>query len=137
MTNLIQKCNEWCITAYCNFNLKNFVNKHGNLCLFILGAIVLTAGITNMSAATWHDRLDLAICGVFKWLEGGFGALVMIVAGLLAIVTAAMGAYKAAMACLIIAVGTFILRAVVTLFFADVMNDADGQCTPATISIDE
>ncbi|MCC6954128.1 MAG: hypothetical protein IT290_08425 [Deltaproteobacteria bacterium] len=50
-------------------------------------------------------------------IEGPFGALVMIVAGLVAIVSAAMGAYRAAMSCLIVAIGAFTLRTFVEIFF--------------------
>ena len=52
-------------------------------------------------------------------MEGAFGALVMVVAGLGAIVAAAMGAYRAAVGMLVVAVGAFILRALVSLFFGD------------------
>jgi hypothetical protein len=129
MKNAKAKCRDMCVDAYCS--TKNFINKHGNLCLFIMGTFLLVVGLTSLSMANltgWDARINVAICKIFAFLEGGFGALVMIVAGLLAIVTAAMGAYKAAMACLIVAVGTFILRAAVTLFFSGTMAAQSQAC---------
>jgi hypothetical protein len=41
----------------------------------------------------------------------------MVVAGLGAIISAAFGAYRAAVGMLVVAVGAFILRALVSLFF--------------------
>lgn len=55
-----------------------------------------------------------------QFVEGSFGALVTVVAGLVAIVSAAMGAYRAAMSCLIVAVGAFTLRTVVEIFFGPI-----------------
>ena len=54
---------------------------------------------------------------ILRFIEGAFGALVMVGAGLGAIVAAAFGAYKAAISLLFVAVGAFILRAIVSLFF--------------------
>ncbi len=54
---------------------------------------------------------------LLRFIEGSFGALVMISAGIGAIVAGAFGAYKAAISLLFVAVGAFILRALVSLFF--------------------
>ena len=127
-------------SRYKNFNTKiycstkNFLREHGNFCLFIMGALLLVVGLGTLQVASagggsgsaWNAGIIQAIKGVFNWLDGGFGALIMVGAGLLAIVTAAMGAYKAAMACLVVAAGTFILRAFARLFFAGVMDDVMG-----------
>ena len=43
----------------------------------------------------------------------------MLVAGLIAIIAAAMGAYRAAVGMLVVAVGAFILRSLVSLFFGE------------------
>ena len=50
----------------------------------------------------------------------------MVVAGLGAIVAAAMGAYRAAVGMLVVAVGAFILRALVSLFFGTDYADFDA-----------
>ena len=58
-----------------------------------------------------------AVGNLLRLLEGAFGALIMVVAGVLAIIAAAMGSYRAAMGMLVVALGAFILRALVSLFF--------------------
>ena len=67
-----------------------------------------------------QSRMETAIAAILSLVEGAFGALVMIVSGLVAIIAAAMGAYRASMSALVVGVGAFILRAVVRLFFPDV-----------------
>jgi hypothetical protein len=64
-----------------------------------------------------EDLIRNAVGNLFMLIEGAFGALIMVVAGLGAIVASAMGAYRAAVGMLVVAVGAFILRALVSLFF--------------------
>lgn len=72
----------------------------------------------SFSQANYDDQLVRAGVGnMFRLIEGAFGALVMVVAGLGAIIAAAMGAYRAALGMLVVALGAFILRALVSLFF--------------------
>lgn len=61
--------------------------------------------------------VNCAVGSLFRLIEGSFGALVMVVAGLGAIIAASMGAYRASVGMLVVAVGSFILRALVSLFF--------------------
>ncbi|MCB0325524.1 MAG: hypothetical protein KDD69_18205, partial [Bdellovibrionales bacterium] len=49
-----------------------------------------------------------------RMLQGAFGSLVMVVAGLGALVSAAMGSYKAAIVMLLVAVGAFGIRAMLS-----------------------
>ena len=66
----------------------------------------------------YDDTLQRNSVGnLFRFIEGAFGALIMTAAGIGAIVAASMGAYKAAVGILVVAVGAFILRALVSLFF--------------------
>ena len=58
-----------------------------------------------------------AVGNLFRLIEGAFGALIMVVAGLMAIIAAAMGSYRTALSMLIVALGAFILRSLVSLFF--------------------
>jgi hydrogenase-4 membrane subunit HyfE len=53
------------------------------------------------------------------YIEGPFGALVAVCSGLGAILSSAFGQYKAALSFLIVAVGSFILRAFLITFFPD------------------
>ena len=94
------------------------------------GLALISAGVVDASfaqAQTGTDRIaDTGATILQGLIEGSFGALIMIVAGLTAIVAAAMGAYRTAMAALIVAVGAFILRTFVNLFFGDIIDN--GTC---------
>lgn len=67
-----------------------------------------------------------AVGNLFKFMEGSFGALVMTVAGIGAIIAASMGAYKAAVGIMVVAIGAFILRALVSLFFGTDYEEFGG-----------
>ena len=54
---------------------------------------------------------------LFALIEGNAGALVMVIAGIAALVSAAFGAFRAAISLLVVAVGAFILRSLVVIFF--------------------
>src|SRR5262245_50079482 len=98
--------------------------------LFVCGAAVLASGFAAMSyaqggaplgsytGAQFDDTLIRnAVGNLFMLVEGAFGALIMVVSGIGAIVAAAMGAYRAAVGMIVVAVGSFILRSLVSLFF--------------------
>lgn len=95
--------------------------------MLILGTALLAEGLCAEAKAygdglqvTYNDiRISDAVNAVLTYLEGSFGALVMVAAGLGAILSAAFGQYRAALGCLIIAVGSFILRSVLSTFFND------------------
>lgn len=70
---------------------------------------------------TYNDvRFAEATNRIFGYLEGAFGSLVMVAAGLGTIISSAFGQYRAAMGLLVVAVGAFILRSLVSTFFNDV-----------------
>lgn len=111
-----------------------FVQKHSDTAMFAAGAALLVGGMTELSHAgnnpanlgnlqTWSEAqfnqglIKGAVGNLFWLVEGAFGALIMVVAGLGAIIAAAMGAYRAAVGMLVVALGAFILRALVSLFF--------------------
>lgn len=95
------------------------------VCLLILGVVLLTTGLglEAMAATDVGDtgiettRIENAATKLIKAIEGPFGALIMIVAGIFAIVMAAMGQYKIAMSLLVISLGAFILKSIVKTFF--------------------
>lgn len=95
--------------------------------LFAGGVLLLSLGVL---ASAWcqPDSLQIhyndvrfaeASNAILSYLEGSFGALIMVVAGLIAIISAAFGQYRAAVSCLVIAVGAFILRSFISTFFND------------------
>lgn len=96
--------------------------------LYVFGVTFLVCGMTQLSFATPGGSFDFAyddsafaqIIGLLlAYIEGAFGALLMIVAGIGAIFAAALGSYKAALSLLIVAIGAFILRSLVVGFFGD------------------
>ncbi len=108
------------------------LEAHATAVMLFVGVGLLTVGLVQISYAqgtvgggveTWSEAnfddalIRGAVGNMFKLIEGAFGALIMVVAGLGAIVAASMGAYRAAVGMLVVAVGAFILRALVSLFF--------------------
>lgn len=94
--------------------------------LFAVGAVLLTAGYLNGAAAQaghhieYNDmRLGESINAILTYIEGTFGAMVMVAAGIGAILSSAFGQYRAALGLLVVAVGAFILRSLVGTFFND------------------
>ncbi len=101
--------------------------KHGQVALLLLGLGLLVGGLSLDAVAQFgggddfaeynSDRLDSAIDVIFAYIEGSFGALVMIAAGIGAILSSAFGQYRAALGLLVVAVGAYILRSITSAFF--------------------
>jgi len=101
--------------------------KQARVVLFLTGVAILGIGLSGHAIAQGQDigvfnddRLQQAIGVVMGFLEGSFGALIMTASGVGAIMSAAFGNYKAAMSLLVVAVGSFILRSLVSTFFDNV-----------------
>lgn len=116
----------------------------GRFMLFAVGVLILSSGLAREAYAqsgsggfsgsgggviggsdevlstTYNDyRITEAVNAILTYIEGAFGALVMVAAGLGAIISAAFGQYRAALGLLVVAVGAFILRSLVGTFFND------------------
>ena len=91
--------------------------------LFALGIALISAGLaTNAEAlvTNYNDaRIANSVNFILTYIEGTFGALVMVAAGIGAILSSAFGQYRAALGLLVVAVGSFILRSVLATFFND------------------
>ena len=95
------------------------------IALFAVGVTLLSVGlIANATAqgtidgAEFNDeRISNSVNMLLTYMEGSFGALIMVAAGLGAILSSAFGQYRAALGCLVVAVGAFILRSVLGTFF--------------------
>ncbi len=107
--------------------------SNGNVMLLVLGTVLLVGGLADFSFAQAGDigdaddsfdqsRIVAAVEFLLSMIEGALGALIMVVAGIAAIVAAAMGAYRAAVGMLAVAIGAFILRALVSLFFGETIE---------------
>lgn len=102
-----------------------FSSARQNQILFASGLVLLIVAMTDSSFAirttNYNDqRLTEAINAVLSYLEGSFGALVMVCAGVGAILSAAFGQYRASLGLLVVAIGSFILRSLMSTFFNDV-----------------
>lgn len=103
-------------------------NTQSQIALFAFGVTVLAIGLANGAIAqddTIEDNYTVyndtqiagALTAVLTYIEGSFGALVMVASGLGAILSSAFGQYRAALGCLVVAVGSFILRSIMSTFF--------------------
>ena len=103
------------------------------LALFGVGVLLLVAGLDETASAQFtrggsgghrinynDERLAQSVNAVLTYIEGTFGAMVMVAAGIGAILSSAFGQYRAALGLLVVAVGAFILRSLVGTFFNDV-----------------
>jgi len=116
--------------------LSGFVHSkalvNANALSLTAGLVLVSAGLVDVAMAQdapdW-DQTQIATAAEFllSMIEGALGALIMIVAGIGAIVAAAMGAYRAAVGMLVVAVGAFILRTLVQLFFGENFQGIDNQ----------
>lgn len=78
------------------------------------------ASTTTRYDIQYNDqRIDTVINAIFTYLEGSFGALIMVASGIGAIVSSAFGQYRASLGLLVVAVGAFVLRSLVGTFFED------------------
>ena len=99
-----------------------------SLMLFGVGVVLLSVGLDGMAIAQhtteYNDvRFADSLNAILIYIEGTFGAMVMVSAGIGAILSSAFGQYRAALGLLVVAVGAFILRSLVGTFF----NDANIQ----------
>ena len=118
--------------------LRSCCEHHGELLLVVVGIGLLVCGMAEISLADTDQRtfsqadfddslIKNSVGNLFMLIEGAFGALVMVVSGLGAILAASMGAYRAAVGMLVVAVGSFILRALVSLFFGTEYDEFRAQ----------
>ena len=86
-------------------------------------AISLSLDATAQNGNTFTKYNDAkvanAVNAIMTYLEGSFGALIMAASGIGAIMSAAFGQYKAALSLMVVAVGAFILRSIMSTFFND------------------
>ena len=126
MKTLMKKASRSFNTIGAYVHSKATVN--GNAMLLVLGSFLLVGGLAEVALAQSgdlvgvdfnfnQDRIVAAVEFLLRLIEGALGALIMVVAGIAAIIAAALGAYRAAVGMLVVAIGAFILRALVSVFF--------------------
>lgn len=124
----------FCCSSY--LRTHSIIRTFQSMILFVVGCALFLVGTTtlafafdigvdfggggNSSNGGYNDAMiKNAVCQLYRLIEGAFGALVMTVAGIAAIVSSAFGAYRAAVGMLVVGLGAFILRSLVSLFFGE------------------
>lgn len=96
-------------------NLVFAPTKIQRVLLFLTGVILLaSAGVDNAYAGS--GTFGGACTKMLLLVEGAFGALVAAVAGVAAILAAALGGFKMAWSLVVVSIGAFILRSWIRLF---------------------
>lgn len=115
------------------FNLKNSLpfigiqkdNLRLQFILTLIGITLLALGLNHEASAYTpvarynDDRIAESVDIILTYINGTFGALVMVSAGIAAILSSAFGQYRAALGLLVVAVGSFILRSLISTWFND------------------
>jgi hypothetical protein len=100
-------------------------SAHIQVGLLLLGVVLLSTGLTssanayNAIARYNDDRIAESVDVILTYVHGSFGALVMVSAGIAAILSAAFGGYRAALGLLVVAIGSFIMRSLISTWFND------------------
>jgi hypothetical protein len=111
--------------------------QHIQLMLLGIGVGLVSFGLVDAAMADQNlnqnpvvdgTAFRNATCVVFRYLEGSFGALVMVASGVGAILSAAFGQYRAALGLMVVAIGSFIIRSLTATFFGQ-KNANGGNCT--------
>jgi hypothetical protein len=94
--------------------------------LFMLGVALITSGIAlDASAqyafkANYNDaRIAESADVIVTFINGAFGALIMVASGIGAIISGAFGQYRAALGLIVVSVGSFIVRSLISTWFND------------------
>lgn len=105
--------------------MKMWWNMWGRTAL-ILGAVIALSASTALAqgagGGTTESEIDLkaveeASCWILYFVEGSFGALLVAVAGLGALVSAATGMFRTAIQALVVALGAVMIEPIGVMFF--------------------
>lgn len=87
-------------------------------------AEVQAQGTTSLDQDINTDSIAEVVVKILQYLHGAFGALILVIAGVSAIISAAFGQYRAALGLLVVAVGVFVLESLILTFFPNDILDA-------------
>lgn len=74
-------------------------------------------GGVGMGGGNFNAQSYNLACLVLSIPQGSFGALLMVVSGLMAVIGAALGMYKLALSTLVVGIGSWLIQPIVSLFF--------------------
>jgi len=95
-----------------------------------VGAVFLLIPATAAFAQAPDTWITIGLCKVLSITTGSFGAVVMAVAGLVAVISAAMGSYRMTMSVIAIGAGTWVIEPLINLFFGYVTCQGTASFTP-------
>lgn len=126
MKNISKEINDLSLNVHCL--LSTFLSSRATL--FLLGIGLLAFGLSDFAQAQVTATLpvvdfnekefNFARCRFLRLLEGSFGALLAVAAGIGSIIAASVGKYAVSYTFLVVSVGAFCMRSFVSLFFGDV-----------------
>jgi len=139
MEKLVKSYKVTCSKLFCT--VTTLSKRQAQSLLFLFGFGLLFIGLESISEAQRalpefggegvgaEEENDVVyVLKIILWfLEGSFGALIMIIAGIFAIFSAAFGQYRAALGLFVVAIGAFLLRTLVKIFFGDYIGDSTRQ----------
>jgi len=97
--------------------------------LVFMLATIQAADPQGLEGCVQSQGFEGLVVFLYRALTGGFGALIMIVAGLGAILAAAFGQFKASLSALVVALGVFVLQIFIKAFFnVDFKLDSKSGC---------
>lgn len=139
LQQLNQRYSNYCTMLFCHFKAARRHNKQLLVAALACTALLISPELAHALPNTEIDGfiecpIKNAVARLFMLIEGAFGALIMVVAGLGAIAAASMGAYRAAVGMLVVAVGAFILRSLVSLFFGSFPFETCGEVASIVLS---
>jgi len=119
ITTVHQRTNSFC--AWFSIHVLSPLKRlaTGQTAVFLGGVLILQLGLLNLSQAQTADvQIACVARKLLQMTEGNAGALLMVCAGIMTIISSAFGAYKAAINLLAVAIGSFILRSLVDVFYS-------------------
>jgi hypothetical protein len=130
--SLVEKIRDSSLKSY--LKAEGFLATNPKLSLCLLGLFLVYQGTENSAFAQatagggnitsgfgsgGSNKYGIVCNNALAMAEGQFGAMVTAIAGVGAILAAAMGSFRGAWSCAIVSGGAFVLRAYVSLFFSE------------------
>jgi len=97
--------------------------------------LIFGGAVRAQSQPVDTSAIDEAICWLMYFQMGSYGALLLAVSGVGAVVGAAMGSYRAAMNCLVVGVGSWLIQPVADLMFNYWPVDCEGLMTRVPVGL--
>lgn len=118
-----------------SLKLKFLYSREAPRVLKLLWVSYLVFGGAVKAAPVDTSAIDEAICWLMYFQMGSYGALLLAVSGVGAVVGAAMGSYRAAMNCLVVGVGSWLIQPVADLMFNYWPVDCEGLMTRVPVGL--